>query len=160
MATSSSSSASASAAENASSKAGAGLDLQRFVRHSAAIGSFISALDEYEPTIPEQVARYYMQKSGVEGGDVRMAKLLSLAADNFLAKTIYEARQMSLLRTQVGLSSKTQSKAGQKRKVSRNPQCNVVWCTPCDTCLYVLIGAVLCAIYDEFSMYCSWHTMY
>jgi len=59
-----------------------------------------------------------MQKSGVEAGDPRMTKLLSLAADNFLAKTIYEARQMSLLRTQTGPTSKTQSKAAGKRKAN------------------------------------------
>ena len=52
-----------------------------------------------------------MQKGGVEAGDPRMVKLLSLAADHFLAKTIYEARQMSLLRTQIGPSSKALTKA-------------------------------------------------
>jgi hypothetical protein len=119
MPASSSSSVSASAVGSASSKTAPGPDLQRFIQHSVSIGSFLSALDDYEPTIPEQVARYHMQKSGVEGNDARMVKLLSLAADNFLAKTIYEARQTSLLRTQAGPSSKAQSKAGQKRKVSR-----------------------------------------
>ena len=142
MPTSSSSSASASAAGHASSKAAAAPDLQRFIQHNAAIGSFISALDEYEPTIPEQVSRYHMQKSGVEGGDARMVKLLSLAADNFLAKTIYEARQMSLLRTQVGPSSKAQSKAEQKRKVSYI--CHV---SPgCSVCHIISMYSVLCVV--------------
>ncbi len=43
-----------------------------------------------------------MQKGGVSVHDPRMTKMLSLAADYFLAKTIHEARQLSLLRTQSG----------------------------------------------------------
>jgi len=109
---------SSSSSRPASNTTNAAPEVKRFIQHHAAIGAFINALDKYEPTIPEQVTRYHMQKSGVEAGDPRMTKLLSLAADNFLAKTIYEARQMSLLRTQTGPTSKTQSKAAGKRKAN------------------------------------------
>lgn len=59
---------------------------------------FLISLESYTPTIPEAVTKYYMQKSGVDVLDERMIKLTSLAADHFLAKTIHEAKQMSLLK--------------------------------------------------------------
>ncbi len=43
-----------------------------------------------------------MQKGGISVRDPRMTKMLALATDYFLAKTVHEARQLSLLRTQSG----------------------------------------------------------
>ncbi len=43
-----------------------------------------------------------MQKGGVSVRDPRMTKMLALATDYFLAKTVHEARQLALLRTQSG----------------------------------------------------------
>jgi len=60
--------------------------------------AFLIALDSYAPTVPEAVSRYYMSKSGVDAIDPRMTKLVSLAADFFLSKTVHEAKQMSLLK--------------------------------------------------------------
>ena len=59
---------------------------------------FLVALESYTPTIPEALTRYYVQKSGVNALDERMIKLISLASDHFLAKTVHEAKQMSLLK--------------------------------------------------------------
>ena len=59
---------------------------------------FLIALESYTPTIPEAVSKYYMQKSGINIMDERMVKLISLASDHFLAKTVHEAKQMSLLK--------------------------------------------------------------
>lgn len=59
---------------------------------------FLLGLEAYSPTIPEAVTKYYMQKSGVEVLDERMVKLISLAADHFLATTVREAKQMSQLK--------------------------------------------------------------
>ena len=66
-------------------------------------------LEQYGSTIPESVTKYYMQKSGVEVLDERMVKLISLATDHFLATTVREAKQMSLLKH-------TQRSRGYKRK--------------------------------------------
>jgi transcription initiation factor TFIID subunit 10 len=59
---------------------------------------FMISLESYTPTIPEAVAKYYMQRSGINVMDERMVKLVALASDYFLAKTVHEAKQMSLLK--------------------------------------------------------------
>jgi len=59
---------------------------------------FLISLESYTPTIPEAVAKYYMQRSGINVMDERMVKLVALASDYFLAKTVHEAKQMSLLK--------------------------------------------------------------
>jgi len=75
---------------------------------------FLIALESYTPTMPEAVTRYYMQKSGINPMDERMVKLVSLASDHFLAKTVHEAKQMSLLKQ----APKTR---GTKRKAVPEP---------------------------------------
>ena len=57
-----------------------------------------------------------MQKNGVEGSDDRMVKLISLAADQFLARTIHESHQLYLLRTSVNPSTKKMSGGKRKRE--------------------------------------------
>ena len=70
---------------------------------------FLISLESYTPTIPEAVAKYYMQRSGITVMDERMVKLVALASDYFLAKTVHEAKQMSLLK-------QTAKNKGTKRK--------------------------------------------
>jgi hypothetical protein len=55
-----------------------------------------------------------MQMSGINPMDERMVKLVSLASDHFLAKTVHEAKQMSLLKQ----APKTR---GTKRKAVPEP---------------------------------------
>jgi transcription initiation factor TFIID subunit 10 len=62
------------------------------------MSDFFSALDTYTPTVPDEVTQYHLLKSGVNVKDPRITKLVSLAADKFLAEIIYEAKQLSLLR--------------------------------------------------------------
>lgn len=84
-------------------------------KNMTSLNNFLTNLDEYSPTVPEAVTEFYMNKGGVEAGDPRMVKLISLAADHFLAKTVYESRQVCLLR-QENTSSTT--KKSQKRKMA------------------------------------------
>jgi transcription initiation factor TFIID subunit 10 len=84
-------------------------------KNLASLSTFLSDLDEYSPTVPEAVTLFYMNKGGVEAGDPRMVKLTALAADHFLAKTIYESRQICLLRQENLAVSTTKSK---KRKIA------------------------------------------
>jgi hypothetical protein len=109
-------------------KANANANSQRVSTHMSNLNDFIGALDTYEPTIPDAVAKFYMQKSGVEASDHRMVKLIALATDHFLARTIHEARQLSLLRTQHGIeptkeiqkpkSENNKKTKGNKRKIA------------------------------------------
>lgn len=70
---------------------------------------FLSAIDTYNPTMPEAVSKYYLEKSGVNIKDERIPKLVSLAADYLLTDIIHESKQISLLRQQ-------SSKYNNKRK--------------------------------------------
>lgn len=81
-------------ATNASSKA------TSTTKWGEELGDFLSAVDSYEPTIPENLTKYYIERSGLDVKDERITKFISLAADKFLADTIYEAKQISLLRQQ------------------------------------------------------------
>ena len=70
---------------------------------------FLSAIDTYNPTMPEAVSKYYLENSGVNIKDERILKLVSLATDYLLTDIIHEAKQISLLRQQ-------SSKYSNKRK--------------------------------------------
>jgi Transcription initiation factor TFIID 23-30kDa subunit len=60
---------------------------------SEPLSEFLLAVDSYESTIPLQVTKYYMKRAGVlPDGDPRIAKIISLAADKFLAETLNEAK--------------------------------------------------------------------
>lgn len=84
-------------------------------KNMTSLNNFLTNLDEYSPTVPEAVTEFYMNKGGVEAGDPRMVKFISLAADHFLAKTVYESRQVCLLRQE---NTATTSKKTQKRKMA------------------------------------------
>ncbi len=64
------------------------------------ISDFFSSLDSYEPTIPVPVTQFYLSKAGVNAMDPRVAKLVSLATDKFIADIIFDAKQFSQLRQQ------------------------------------------------------------
>jgi transcription initiation factor TFIID subunit 10 len=55
------------------------------------LGDFLTALDKYSPTLPEPVTRHYLQKGGAGTSDERLVKLISLAADRFIATAIVDA---------------------------------------------------------------------
>jgi transcription initiation factor TFIID subunit 10 len=55
------------------------------------LGDFLTALDKYSPTLPEPVTRHYLQKGGAATCDDRLVKLISLAADRFIATAIVDA---------------------------------------------------------------------
>lgn len=61
---------------------------------------FLAALDSYNPTVPEAVSEYFLKTSGSSIKDYRVAKLMSLATDKFLADTINLASQNARLRRQ------------------------------------------------------------
>ena len=101
-----------SAAPTAAAKGGSSsTQVRALIREK---NDFLVALESYTPTIPEAVTRFYMEKSGVSALDERMVKLISLASDHFLAKTVHEAKQMSLLKQ----APKTK---GTKRKAAQEP---------------------------------------
>lgn len=67
---------------------------------ASELPEFLLLLDSYTSTVPEAVARYYMETSGVTIKDPRLLKLLALAADKFLAETIHQAREIAAMKAQ------------------------------------------------------------
>jgi transcription initiation factor TFIID subunit 10 len=64
------------------------------------VNDFMVALDDYAPTLPTEVTYYYLGKGGANIHDPRAVKMVSLAADKFMADILFDARQLNLLRQQ------------------------------------------------------------
>ncbi|KIY50685.1 transcription initiation factor IID, TAF10 subunit, partial [Fistulina hepatica ATCC 64428] len=63
------------------------------------LGEFMLMLDEYEPLIPNEVTDYYLQRVGFDCEDVRLKRLLSLAAQKFVSDIAADAYQHARIRT-------------------------------------------------------------
>ncbi|GJE90978.1 transcription initiation factor IID TAF10 domain-containing protein [Phanerochaete sordida] len=63
------------------------------------LAEFLLMLDDYEPLIPNEVTDYYLQRVGFECEDVRLKRLLSLAAQKFVSDIAADAYQHARLRT-------------------------------------------------------------
>jgi hypothetical protein len=85
------------------------MDKQR-QKQATDLNDFLLSLDSYAPTYPENLIRFYLDRSGLEVKDDRITKLMSLAADKLLSEILYEAKQISTLRQQ--------NSRGKKRKFS------------------------------------------
>ena len=59
-------------------------------------------LDGYTPLIPDQVTDFYLEKVGFECHDVRLKRLLSLAAEKFVSDIASDAFQYARIRTNAG----------------------------------------------------------
>lgn len=65
---------------------------------SEELCDFLVGVDNYQPTVPEAVSTYCLERSGVDVKDARVAKIVSLAADFLLSDLVKEAREISRLR--------------------------------------------------------------
>ncbi|EKM49982.1 uncharacterized protein PHACADRAFT_105415 [Phanerochaete carnosa HHB-10118-sp] len=63
------------------------------------LAEFLLMLDDYEPLIPNEVTDYYLQRAGFECEDVRLKRLLSLAAQKFVSDIAADAYQHARIRT-------------------------------------------------------------
>ncbi|KAF8074812.1 transcription initiation factor IID TAF10 subunit [Lyophyllum atratum] len=68
-------------------------------RKDRTLAEFMLMLDEYEPLIPNEVTDYYLQRVGFECEDVRLKRLLSLAAQKFVSDIAADAYQHARIRT-------------------------------------------------------------
>jgi hypothetical protein len=62
------------------------------------LAAFVGRAAEYESTLPEDVAAYYLREGG-GAGDATLVKVVALAADHFLANVVADAAKMQELRT-------------------------------------------------------------
>ena len=57
------------------------------------IAAFLESLDECTPTIPDGLTNHYLKQSGIKEPDVRITRLISLAAQKFVTQIAQDARQ-------------------------------------------------------------------
>ncbi|GAA6019131.1 hypothetical protein JCM11491_002858 [Sporobolomyces phaffii] len=63
------------------------------------LSQLLEQMDEYKPIIPDEVTDYYLQRSGFDTNDVRVKRLLALAAQKFIASISQDAFQYARART-------------------------------------------------------------
>eukprot|EP00741_Cyanophora_paradoxa_P024435 tig00022075_g23592.t1 len=76
------------------------------------VASFVSSLEDYTPLIPDELAEFYLQKTGFSSADVRVKRLVALAAQKFIADVASDSLQYCKLRQQA-----SKSKGKEKRLV-------------------------------------------
>lgn len=70
------------------------------------LNDFLSSLESYNPTVPDAVSKFYLERNGVSCKDDKIPKLVSLACDKLLSEILYEAKQINILRTERGKKRK------------------------------------------------------
>ncbi|TVY58048.1 Transcription initiation factor TFIID subunit 10 [Lachnellula cervina] len=71
-------------------------------RKDASLKQFLSKMDDYAPIIPDAVTNYYLTKAGLPPPpqtDERLARLLALATQKFIADIAADAYQYSRIRS-------------------------------------------------------------
>ncbi|KAF5361788.1 hypothetical protein D9756_002532 [Leucocoprinus leucothites] len=68
-------------------------------RKDRTLAEFMLMLDDYEPLIPNEVTDYYLQRVGFECEDLRLKRLLALAAQKFVSDIASDAYQHARIRT-------------------------------------------------------------
>lgn len=64
-----------------------------------SLAQLLGMLDGYRPVIPDEVAQYYLQKSGVDNTDPRLNRLLSISAERFIDQIVSSSYQYSRIRS-------------------------------------------------------------
>lgn len=67
-----------------------------------ALAQFLRMLDGYSPLIPGEVSDFYLERSGFQCQDARLKRLLSLAAEKFVADIAADAFQYARIRSNAG----------------------------------------------------------
>ncbi|KCV71007.1 hypothetical protein H696_01952 [Fonticula alba] len=73
---------------------------QELTMREQSLPEFYMSLRDTPTVIPDAITTYYMQRAGFECSDVRMKRLISLAAQKFLTDLARDAFSHSLLRLQ------------------------------------------------------------
>ncbi|KAF0540339.1 transcription initiation factor protein [Gigaspora margarita] len=73
---------------------------EEFLRKDRSLLEFLLLLDNFEPLIPDFVTEYYLNKSGIQCDDIRIMRLMSLAAQKFVADIATDAFQYCKIRQQ------------------------------------------------------------
>ncbi|CAO3680108.1 unnamed protein product [Umbelopsis vinacea] len=80
-------------------------------KRQRSLAEFLSMMDNYTPAIPDAVTDYYLSRTGFDCDDVRIKRLLALAAQKFITDIATDAFQFCKIRQQGN-----RSKQGKDRK--------------------------------------------
>ncbi|KDN46445.1 hypothetical protein K437DRAFT_256171 [Tilletiaria anomala UBC 951] len=71
-------------------------------RKNRTLSEFLLMLDGYTPLIPDEVTDFYLERAGFECQDVRLKRLVSLAAEKFVSDIASDAFQYARIRSNAG----------------------------------------------------------
>lgn len=71
-------------------------------QHDAQLAQLLEHMDDYKPIIPDEVTDYYLQRAGFDTNDVRVKRLVGLAAQRFISSIASDAFQYARARTAAG----------------------------------------------------------
>uniref|UniRef100_A0AAV1UWB9 Transcription initiation factor TFIID subunit 10 n=1 Tax=Peronospora matthiolae TaxID=2874970 RepID=A0AAV1UWB9_9STRA len=66
---------------------------------AAQLDAFLAAMTQYAPTIPDELVDFYLQQAGCTTNDVRVTRLVSLAAHKLLLDVTHDAMQYHRIRS-------------------------------------------------------------
>ncbi|ETK93055.1 hypothetical protein, variant [Phytophthora nicotianae CJ01A1] len=74
---------------------------------AAQLDAFLAAMTQYSPTIPGELVEFYLQQAGFATNDVRVTRMISLAAHKLLLDVTHDAMQYQRIRSQATSSTTT-----------------------------------------------------
>eukprot|EP00095_Tigriopus_kingsejongensis_P011289 snap_masked-scaffold14_size734282-processed-gene-2.4 protein:Tk11289 transcript:snap_masked-scaffold14_size734282-processed-gene-2.4-mRNA-1 annotation:"transcription initiation factor tfiid subunit 10-like protein" len=80
------------------------------------IADLVSQLEDYTPTIPDAVVQHYLSSAGFHTDDPRIVRIMSIAAQKFVADIANDALQHSKMRG----ASQTNKKGKERKLVLTN----------------------------------------
>ena len=79
--------------------------------HKNEMAKFLEEMESYTPTVPDDVALFYLNRAGFVCPDVRVRRMIALAAQKFVAEIADTAFQFCKMRSKpASKRSKAQSK--------------------------------------------------
>ncbi|KAL4561237.1 hypothetical protein LXL04_033400 [Taraxacum kok-saghyz] len=82
-----------------------------------ALTDFLASLTDYTPTIPDELVEHYLAKSGFQCPDVRLIRLVAVAAQKFVSEVATEALQQCKARPAPVVRDKKEKQQKDKRLI-------------------------------------------
>ncbi|GAB4853420.1 Transcription initiation factor TFIID subunit 10 [Ancistrocladus abbreviatus] len=82
----------------------------------SALAEFLASLTDYTPTIPDELVEHYISMSGFQCPDVRLIRLVAVAAQKFIAEIAADALQHCKARQSAVIRDKKDKQQQQKER--------------------------------------------